>query len=382
MNKIQIGNSVAVTWNVDLSSAKGKNTLTVDKTELYLRSAYEIKKIESYTINDNVVCFIFASDTQKYTGTYDLVLKDTEAGTRYITKTNAFALVLHEVEERGAINGKDSNGNYVVELADKAVTIKDIDEDAGIYVRVAAIEAKLKDGCILTPEERAFFNNILLANKDKLDTLPDEIVVDVTGTITEDKVDIEIGKMQNNGGEDGYQDLDEVLNIAAATTTKAGVMSAADKQRLEQGVKSVDLNDLDKLNNTTDGEAGKPVVYAVTSTNPIYGSRNVGVLLLFSDDMEHVTTQILTTHCYYNSSKKAFNGHTDNKIYQYSRVYNNSASHGLSDMGTWSEWSPFIDDTIASIISIMNKNISNLQDALNKISSLSDSEIDEVWNNN
>ena len=47
MNKIQIGNSVAVTWKIDLSSAKGKNTLTVDKTELYLRNAYEIKKIEN-----------------------------------------------------------------------------------------------------------------------------------------------------------------------------------------------------------------------------------------------------------------------------------------------------------------------------------------------
>lgn len=382
MNKIQIGNSVAVTWKVDLSSAKGKNTLTKDQTELYLRNAYEIKEIDNYTINDNVVCFIFAADSQKYTGTYDLVLKDTEAGTRYITKTNAFALVLHEIEERGAINGKDSSGNYVVELADKAVTIKDIDEDAGIYVRVAAIEAKLKDGCILTPEERAFFNDILLANKDKLDTLPDEIVVNITGTITGDKVTIDIGKMQNNGGEDGYQDLDEVLDIAAATTTEAGVMSATDKQRLEQGVKSVGLNDLDKLNNTTDGEAGKPVVYAVTSTDTGNGSRNVGVLLLFSDDMKHVTTQIFMTHCYYDSNKKSFNGHMDNKIYQYSRIYNNSAAHGLSDVGTWSEWSPFIDATMASAISIMGESVTEAREELKNITALPDSDIDEVWNNN
>ena len=382
MNKIQIGNSVAVTWKVDLSSAKGKNTLTKDKTELYLRNAYEIKEIDNYTINDNVVCFIFAADSQKYTGTYDLVLKDAEAGTRYITKTNAFALVLHEIEERGAINGKDSSGNYVVELADKAVTIKDIDEDAGIYVRVAAIEAKLKDGCILTPEERAFFNDILLANKDKLDTLPDEIVVDITGTITEDNVAIDIGKMQNTGGEDGYQDLDEVLDITAATTEKAGVMSATDKQRLEQGVKSVDLNDLDKLNNTTDGEAGKPVVYAVTSTSTGHGSRNIGVLLLFSDDMKHVTTQVLTTHCYYDSNKKTFNGHMDNAIYQYSRIYNNSAAHGLSGVGTWSEWSSFIDANMASIISIMGKSVTEAREELKNITALPDSDIDEVWNNN
>lgn len=382
MNKIQIGNSVAVTWNIDLSSAKGKNTLTKETTELYLRNAYEVKKIDNYTINDNVVCFIFAADTQKYTGTYDLVLKDTEAGTRYISNPNAFALVLHAIEERGAINGKDSSGNYVVELKDSAVTIKDIDEDAGIYVRVAAIEAKLKEGCILSPEERAFFNNVLYGKKDKLDTLPDDIVTDVSALISDSKVTLSIDKEENTGTEDGYQPNSNDIEIGEATTTTAGVMSAADKKRLEQGVKSIDLGELDNLNRTTDGESGMPVVYAVTSSSPAYGTRNVGILFVFSDDMEHVTTQIFTTHCYYDSSKKSFNGHMDGKIYQYSRVYNNSAAHGLSDKGTWSEWSSFVDDTISEVLTLMNKNINANKDALNNITAIESSDIDEVWNKN
>ena len=140
MNKIQIGNNVSVTWRVNLSSAKGSNTLKKDKVQVFLHNAYEVQEITDFTLSDNVVNFIFDKEKQKYTGTYDIVLKDTDEGTRYIELEKAFALVLHNAEERGAITGKDSDGNYVVELEEDVLTVKDVNSDAGIYIRVATLE--------------------------------------------------------------------------------------------------------------------------------------------------------------------------------------------------------------------------------------------------
>lgn len=351
MNKIQIGNSIALTWKIDLSSASGNNTLVKDKTELYMRNAYEVKKIENYTINDNVVCFIFDAEDQKYTGVYDLVLKDADAGTRYITRPCAFALVLHR-EESGNTMAKDESGNYVVELVDKVLTVKDINEDAGIYVRVAAIEAKLKEGCILTPEEAEFFRSVLLEHKGKLSTLPDDVVTGIAVATTDEKASLTLSKVTDSGS--GYQQTENVVEIGSATETEAGMMSAADKRRLEQGVKTVGMSELDGLNGVEAGADGKPVMYAV-----VKDSRNVGTLLLFSDDMSHVTTQIFTTHCYYSNG--GFLGHMDDKIYQYSRIYNISAVHGLTDRGTWSEWTPFVDEAVLQALKTYARNITELQ---------------------
>lgn len=142
---------------------------------------------------------------------------------------------------------------------------------------------------------------------------------------------------------------------------------------------SISLDELDSLSQISKGETGQPVVYAVTIDSKAFGSRNVGVLFLFSDDMKHVMTQIFITHCYYDSNTKSFNGHVDNNIYQYSRIYNNNASRGLSEKGTWSEWSPFIDGTVSLVLSTMNKNIKANTEALNNISAIGDSDIDNIW---
>lgn len=288
MNKIKIGNDISVTWKIDLSSAKGSNTLVQSKTELFLVNAYETKSITNYVINDNVVSFIYKGNVQKYTGTYDLVLKDTDEGTRMICARNAFALVLHTVEERGAINAKDSSGNYVVELADNAVTIKDINEDAGMYVRVSALEESL-----------------------------------------------------------------------AATS-----------------MKTVNITELDALNSTDLCNDGRPAVYTVLDTS---GKMKVGVLYLYSDSDGHSVTQVLATNYVPNNN---FSGHDDAKVHQYYRIYNNSSSHGLSDTGTWSDWMPYIDDTVKTVLTKCGENITKLTNAVNEISALEESLVDEIWENN
>lgn len=64
-------------------------------------------------------------------------------------------------------------------------------------------------------------------------------------------------------------------------------------------------------------------------------SKNVGVLHCFSDDSQHMMTQVFTTHCI---TPFSYSTHTDDKIYQYFRSYH--LRGGTSDIpqGTWGEW--------------------------------------------
>lgn len=165
MDKIRIGNDISVTWKVNLSSASGDVTLEKEKLSLYLKTAYQTKEIKTFSLEDNVICFIFRGTDQKYTGTYSLVLKDDQEGTRFIILKEAFALVLRS-EERGSIEGKDSSGNHVVKLSSEAVTVKGVSSDAGIMAKLAELDDRISDlgnsGIdTITPEEinQAWINN-------------------------------------------------------------------------------------------------------------------------------------------------------------------------------------------------------------------------------
>lgn len=66
-------------------------------------------------------------------------------------------------------------------------------------------------------------------------------------------------------------------------------------------------------------------------------SKNVGILHCFSDDSQHMLTQVFTTHYIAPFSGGSLT-HSDDKIYQYFRSYH--LSGGTSDIprGTWGEW--------------------------------------------
>lgn len=132
------------------------------------------------------------------------------------------------------------------------------------------------------------------------------------------------------------------------------------------GISSISVNDLDNIKTVEDGYEGKPVIYAVTHTKNVNSNTVnvvVGILTVFSDHMSHLITQILTTHCSYNTSNKTFNfdSHTDNGIYQCYRNYNINSPHLTNDKNTWSEWNPFVDNTIQTIISAISTKINQLE---------------------
>ena len=145
-------------------------------------------------------------------------------------------------------------------------------------------------------------------------------------------------------------------------------------QFLAKGITSISFDNIDNIKNLEDTYEGKPLIYAVTKPkNTSNGSVNVfiGVLEILGDDSSHVVTQILTTHCLYNADTKQFDfsAHTDDKIYKCYRSYNINSPNLTSPKGTWTDWSPFVDPTIQSAISILSRKISELEKKITNLES-------------
>lgn len=367
MDKIRIGNDVSITWKVAMSSAKGSNSLVKEKLSLFLKNEYELRQITTFSLEDNVICFIYKGEDQKYTGAYTLMLKDEDAGTRWLILENAFGIVLHAIEENGEILPKDEEGNYVVKLSGDALTIKDINEDSGVYARLVAIEDKLRNNRLLTPEEKEIFDTIASKN-DEIETLPEEIVTDVSVSIDERKATISIDKDATNG-EDGYQPRTETAEIPSATEERAGLMSAEDKGRLERAYAKVDISELDNLHEAESCASGEPVSYAVTRRG-----RNIGVLYVISDEASHVVTQVLLTHYLLPNLS-----HKDDTLYTYYRIYNINSPYASWDKGTWSVWSTYVDGNTKILLDYIQKYILELQENFKAITSIDNETIDEVW---
>ena len=145
-------------------------------------------------------------------------------------------------------------------------------------------------------------------------------------------------------------------------------------QFLAKGITSISFNNIDNIKNLEDTYEGKPLIYAVTKPkNTSNGSVNViiGILEIIGDDMSHVVTQILTTHCLYNADTKQFNfdAHSDDKIYKCYRSYNINSPNLTSPKGAWTDWNPFVDATIQSTISILSRKISELEKKITNLES-------------
>lgn len=132
------------------------------------------------------------------------------------------------------------------------------------------------------------------------------------------------------------------------------------------GIPSISFDNIDNIKNLEDAYEGKPLIYAVTkSKNTTDGTVNVfiGILKILSDDMSHIITQILTTHYDYDTNTKQFNfnSHNDTQINQCYRSYNINAAHLTNAKDTWSDWNPFVDATIQTVIGALSTKINQLE---------------------
>ena len=99
MRKIRIGNDIRVSWEV---KTNGEAVSLEGRTlKLYVRSAYEKKEIENFTVSGCVISFVYPASMQRSTGARALVLNDATEGAaeKTICADQAFTLVAHTCEE-------------------------------------------------------------------------------------------------------------------------------------------------------------------------------------------------------------------------------------------------------------------------------------------
>lgn len=138
-----------------------------------------------------------------------------------------------------------------------------------------------------------------------------------------------------------------VVNIPIVTDSVAGIMSAEDKAKLDSlAIKSIDIEDIDTIPASIEDAA----VMAIDTSHSRYilthGNINVGAIDIFSDNLGHQLTEVLTTH-YEMTSGDVEPSHSDVEVYTYYRSYNiNSfelARKGVA-RGTWSEWQQCVEE--------------------------------------
>lgn len=147
------------------------------------------------------------------------------------------------------------------------------------------------------------------------------------------ETDTKCGKIGD--GVHKYSELEysnAIQNITQDTSGQSETLVMSQKATINAIVNKIKLSNID-LDITTIGKiiiANTPCQFVVMSNG-----KNVGILHCFSDDNQHMLTQVFNTHYLLPFSN---NTHTDNKIYQYFRSYHLSGGTSSIPTGTWGEW--------------------------------------------
>ncbi|MBD5188696.1 hypothetical protein HDR61_05300 [bacterium] len=64
----------------------------------------------------------------------------------------------------------------------------------------------------------------------------------------------------------------------------------------------------------------------------------VGICEVIGDSMQHVVTEVMTTHCLLRDDGSIDEGHTDEDIRIIFRSYNINSPHLTNETGTWTKW--------------------------------------------
>lgn len=197
MKKIRIGNDIRISWGI---TTNGKQESLEGKTlELMLVVYNRVIPISSFTTKGNVVSFDFLGATQKCSGVYTIVCKDTTNGNRNtIDKTDAFELVPHSENEGGT-----DNSNVALEVVTLAT-----DRDSSTIGKAATIS--VGEVATLPAGSKAYVKN--------------------SGTVNAAILDFGIPSGGNgDSGLDGMGVVSEPSSVTFSIDEKGAIASSQDK---------------------------------------------------------------------------------------------------------------------------------------------------------
>lgn len=182
-----------------------------------------------------------------------------------------------------------------------------------------------------------------------------------------------------------YQNLGDTtpsnVTIPAATTTSAGVMSAADKVALSNlitgggggtasGIKEIEVKDNTSILDDYKTDSDKLQFYRL-----LYDGVCIGFMMVCSDNMQHGTDQVIFSNMFapLSGTTNIFESHVDGAFNIVHRYYNKDAATSTQEKGTWSAWTNIAGTTI-------NESVTNAIKAL-YTSSISNADIDKITDN-
>lgn len=166
-----------------------------------------------------------------------------------------------------------------------------------------------------------------------------------------------------------------LMKVGEVNTSGGSTTVDVDAKDIIGTVKLSELDALgvgeDELNDTILGNNGS--YFRVTYE----GGPLVGVLQIFSDNLGHSVTQVLTTH-YVLEGGEISGTHDDNRIFTYYRSYGRPDASGNLTAGEWTQWSELLATTMYN--GLMSKEdkvkLAGIATGATADSELSDEEID------
>lgn len=105
MEKIRIGNDINIRWAMAIKDGDAIRSydLTDKRFDLYIVSPYKKKQVDEFTVEGNVIEFVYKGKEQRYTGKYHLLMieNDAEDGMHTVDECDAFELVHSTCQEGG-----------------------------------------------------------------------------------------------------------------------------------------------------------------------------------------------------------------------------------------------------------------------------------------
>lgn len=204
----------------------------------------------------------------------------------------------------------------------------------------------------LDANSKAYVNIPWVDNTENVETITNYLknngVIDFSTqdnafTATSFKSQVIIGLSCNKLGNDGAtQGIG--ATIPAATSEKAGVMTATDKQKLDalQNIPTIALADID----TCGYKDATALCTAIVNKeiSKVYVTELAAYMTLSTDNMAHAIVQTVTTHNQLDTKTWQFvdNIHQDGVLYTYQRYYPFGGTYGNISSSILNKWTPWL----------------------------------------
>lgn len=166
------------------------------------------------------------------------------------------------------------------------------------------------------------------------------------------------------GGQTDGAPTNSLLNSQVSALNTA-IGKKADKAALDAAYGEINIDNIDSLCTADDMRKGKPACYTVLDTIQTSNGTvtvKVGVLWVYSDNLQHVVMQVLNTNFVLDENNTISGNEHNHDMHEYTRIYcydSNAAKNAGVAVKTWTQWKEVGGSMILQAIENLNANKQN-----------------------